>query len=418
MLHPPSQNTHKPTPSPRNNGTSFPAKTNPHSSLSPFGEKPVEKAFETVSKFGGPFTTTALRPELAYSAPTTLTPQDQTDWHNTQTLPQWQPFLGVTKDKNTLTKAFFPKVLPVAAFLITATALVFLAIGTYQVGQKIWHDTDESFFVDSTTATALLATTKEAQAVSQPATVIEGVHPIEEKDADFRQTEALSLLASVQSEKPTTSSKGYKRADPLKPSIELVKHFSPKEPTDAGGARNPQGYYTPPPRGGRSVSPFPTASGVASANVLTQVGGAINIEEEPLPPTIRFVGWVQSKTDGRTVALIEVPNGSGVQTLAKPLNKPFTLEGQSVTLKKLGGSNKLEASVDGVKQVLGLETSGDELKPAGRPVPKFTVTGTSQPNAPVSSGMKSQTQTTTDSEKTNKLSDEELIKLLRQLNQP
>jgi hypothetical protein len=157
---------------------------------------------------------------------------------------------------------------------------------------------------------------------------------------------------------------------------------------------------------------------VASANVLTQVGGAINIEEEPLPPTIRFVGWVQSKTDGRTVALIEVPNGSGVQTLAKPLNKSFTLEGQSVTLKKLGGSNKLEASVDGVKQVLGLETSGYELKPAERPVPKFTVTGTSQPNAPVSPGLKSQTQITTDSEKTNKLSDEELIKLLRQLNQP
>jgi hypothetical protein len=415
VLHPPSPKTPKSTTSPRNNGTSFPAKTNPHSTLSPFGEKPVKKAFETVSKFGGPFTTTALRPELAYSAPATLTPQDQTDWYSTQTFPQWQPFFGVTKDKNTLTTPFFPKVLPVAAFLITATALVFLAIGTYQVGQKIVHDADESFFGDSTTATALLATTKEAQGVSQTATVIEGVHPIEEKDADFRQAEALSLLASVQAEK-TTPQKSYKRADPLKPSIELVKHFSPKEPMDAGGARNPQGYYTPPPSGGRSVSPFPTANGVASANVLAQVGGAINIEEEPLPPAIRFVGWVQSKTDGRTVALIEVPNGSGVQTLAKPLNKPFTLEGQSVTLKKLGGSNKLEASVGGVKQVLGLETSGDELKPAERPVPKSTATGTSQPVAPVSTAIKS--KITTDSEKMNKLSDEELIKLLRQLNQP
>jgi hypothetical protein len=66
--------------------------------------------------------------------------------------------------------------------------------------------------------------------------------------------------------------------------------------------------------------------------------------------------------------------------------------------------------------VLGLETSGDELKPAERPVPKSTATGTSQPVAPVSTAIKS--KITTDSEKMNKLSDEELIKLLRQLNQP
>ncbi|MFM7439508.1 MAG: hypothetical protein ACKO2V_13040, partial [Snowella sp.] len=57
---------------------------------------------------------------------------------------------------------------------------------------------------------------------------------------------------------------------------------------------------------------------------------------------------------------------NAVQTIAKPLNTPFTVEGQTVVLKKLTGSNRLEAVVGTQHQVLPLETSGSgALKSAG-----------------------------------------------------
>ena len=424
MLHPPSQNHPKtPTLPPVTTGTAFPAKApqiRHRTGSPPFGGDP----FKQTQQFGGSFSSTALRPELALLPSLTLTTEDEADWYNTQKLPRWQPFSALNTHnllpKKGLFKSFFPTALPLIAFLITTIAFVFLTIGTCQMGQNILRDAESPSLGNTTTATALVATQKEATtktnhiAHQYAATVIEGVHPIEAKeDATFRQNEAISFTALAQTEKSTPNKVGYKRADPLKPSIELVKHFSVKDPTDAGSAKNTQGYYTPPSSGGggRSVQPFPATNGVASAATLTRVGarvgGSINIEEEPLPPTIRFVGWVQSKTDGRTVALIEVPNGNSVQTLAKPLNKSFSLDGKTVTLRKIGTSNQLEASVGGAKQVLGLETSGEELKAMTRSASSSAGTSISgKPDA------------LPPTEKTSPLSDEELIKLLKQVNQP
>lgn len=421
MLHSPSHQPKKATAKETiTTGKPFPAKMPENNT---FATQPIEQAFKNVRHFGGTFSHTALRPEVAFVQSDSLLPEDKQDWLNSQKLSLWQPISSIglfsNRSKQGLNNGFFQKGLPFITLALAVIASIGLAMGAFTLGQQIWHNTDEVLW--GNTANALSATAP--LEATEPPTVQSNQHPLELANDLLLEQEALGLAAisqphAAKAEK-TTAGKTYKRSDPLKPSIELIKHFSVKEePLNNPNASNSSyssGRYTPSASSRVTVQPFPSVSGISTAfPAMPNSKGSISIEEVPSVPTIRFVGLVKSKAEGRSVALIEVPNGSGgVQTLAKPLNKPFTLDGQTVTLKKLSTNNQLEASIGSNKQVLGLETSGGELKSAE---PKTMATKLTAGTTPVSNAVK--TKIDADAEKTEALSDEELVKLLRQLNQP
>jgi len=397
---------------------------------------------------GGVFSAIAVRPEaVVLQQPLTLSDEEQQIWQTQQTLPYWQPLNRLTASVQATTAPFMGPswqrlLLPTGALAITLVAVVALSVGVVHTGQQLlaqYWQTPTSQPVYATVAKAVLAEETpqgNRRSTLHNNTVIEGIHPLEAGAIRQKATMGLGLglLATAEAGKNhSLPTKDYRRTDPLKPSIELIKHFAPKPESLPDGTVT----ATPYSGGGRAVRPFPTASmGRLNAGYPTPslpTGGAtptISIEEQSLP-AMRFVGWVKSDTANRSVALIEVQKftstegDNAVQTIAKPLNTPFTVEGQTVVLKKLTGSNRLEAVVGTQHQVLPLETSGSgTLKSAGAvqshsSQQATTVATTKQSaggGARATGGATARQQSAATASET--LSNEELLQLLKQLNQP
>jgi hypothetical protein len=326
-----------------------------HPSFSSYPQKKYNRPFQQDSRqrgLGGVFSAIALRPEATlFHQPLNLSDEEQRVWKTQQTLPHWQPLnLLASSVREAHAPVLFEgvwyrKLLPMGALAITLTVILVLGVGVVHTGQQLLAQYSQA--PTEQHAYAVLANTNISQEEAIHTTavigdVIQGSHPLEKKAVHQKANFGLGLLATAAASKNNTAIvKDYRRADPLKPSIELIKHFAPKPEQSmyGGNTERTPAYGT--------VRPFPTASmGRVNTSYPTPslpTGSAtpsISIEEQSIP-AMRFVGWVKSDVPTRSVALIEVvkPNsGDGnntVQTIAKPLNTPFLAEGQSVTLKKL-----------------------------------------------------------------------------------